>query len=70
MPLSDEIQLLDDFEDAEAVNDQLAKMGHSIGKRIADDFFARARGAKCRTFEEAMNTVASVSTDAMSLLPA
>jgi hypothetical protein len=55
------LQLLDDFEDAEAVNEQLSKMGHTIGKRLADDFFARARGAKCRTFEQAMQTTATVS---------
>jgi len=49
-----------DFEDPREVNLQLEAMGYNIGIRLVDEFCAKNRGARCRTFKEAMEAVARV----------
>lgn len=51
-------QLLRDYEDPKEVNTQLELMGYNIGVRIVDEFCAKARGVRCRSFRETMDTVA------------
>jgi len=49
-----------DYEDVAAINEQLEKMGHSIGIRLADDFFAKSGISTCRTFADSAELIAKV----------
>jgi hypothetical protein len=51
-------QLLKDFEDPKEVNVQLEQMGYNIGVRLVDEFCAKSRSVRCRSFRESMETVA------------
>lgn len=65
-------QLVKDYEDVAAVNGALDDMGHALGVRLVDDYFARAAvggaaggasaaaaaATRCRTFKEAAEVVA------------
>ena len=53
-------QLCEDLEDVAAVNAQLDVLGYNLGLRLADDFLARMRMRRCRTFGETAETVARV----------
>ena len=50
-------QLLRDYEDPKEVNAALDLMGYNIGVRIVDEFCAKSRGVRCRSFRETMDTV-------------
>lgn len=51
-------QVIRDYEDPREVNIQLEQMGYNIGIRLVDEFCAKNRAVKCRTFRETMETVA------------
>ncbi|KAA0171225.1 hypothetical protein FNF27_06344 [Cafeteria roenbergensis] len=51
-------QMMSSFEDPARVNTELAKLGDTIGSRIADDFLSKAEGVRCRSFREAMTVIA------------
>jgi trafficking protein particle complex subunit 3 len=51
-------QLIRDFEDPVEVTKQLELMGYNIGVRLIEEFCAKNRGARCRTFRETIDTVA------------
>ncbi len=53
--------MMSSFEDPARVNTELAKLGDTIGSRIADDFLSKAEGVRCRSFREAMTVIAKVS---------
>ena len=40
--------------------DSVNRRGYNIGIRLVDEFCAKNRGARCRTFKESMETVARV----------
>ena len=52
------LQLIRDFEDPAEVTKQLELMGYNMGVRLVDEFCAKNRGARCRTFRETIDTVA------------
>ncbi len=51
-------QLVRDYEDPKEVNAQLEQMGYNIGVRLVDEFCAKSRAVRCRSFRETMDTVA------------
>lgn len=51
-------QLIRDFEDPAEVTKQLELIGYNMGVRLVDEFCAKNRGARCRTFRETIDTVA------------
>ena len=51
-------QIVRDYEDPREVNAQLELMGYNIGVRLVDEFCAKSRGVRCRSFRESMETVA------------
>ena len=53
-------QLCADLEDVGAVNAQLDTLGYNLGLRLADDFLARTRLRRCRTFAETAEATARV----------
>ncbi|KAF8519466.1 BET3 family protein [Hysterangium stoloniferum] len=54
------VQLIQDYEDYNAVNTQLEKMGYNIGCRIIEDFLARSGIGRCSDFREVGEVVAKV----------
>lgn len=50
-------QLVRDYEDPAEVNGQLEAMGYNIGVRLVDEFCAKSRALRCRSFRESMETV-------------
>lgn len=52
------MQLIRDYEDPAEVTKQLELMGYNMGVRLVDEFCAKNRGARCRTFRETIDTVA------------
>ena len=50
-------QLLRDYEDPKEVNAALELMGYNIGVRVVDEFCAKSRAVRCRSFRETMDTV-------------
>lgn len=50
-------QIIRDYEEPREINFQLEQMGYNIGIRIVDEFCAKNKAAKCRTFKETMETV-------------
>lgn len=46
--------------DAQAVNEDLDKMGYNIGVRIIEEFLARTQMARCRDLKETAEAVAKV----------
>eukprot|EP00929_Paragymnodinium_shiwhaense_P105294 TRINITY_DN7024_c0_g1_i2.p1 TRINITY_DN7024_c0_g1~~TRINITY_DN7024_c0_g1_i2.p1 ORF type:complete len:217 (-),score=53.62 TRINITY_DN7024_c0_g1_i2:104-673(-) len=53
-------QLLRDFEDVDAVNAQLEKMGYNIGLRLVDEFLAKSGVSACQDFRESAEVIAKV----------
>mmetsp|Transcript_110805 Transcript_110805/g.220391 ORF Transcript_110805/g.220391 Transcript_110805/m.220391 type:complete len:191 (+) Transcript_110805:57-629(+) len=53
-------QLLRDYEDIDAVNAQLEKMGYNIGLRIVDEFLAKSGVGACQDFRETCEVVGKV----------
>eukprot|EP01135_Chromosphaera_perkinsii_P006616 Nk52_evm18s554 gene=Nk52_evmTU18s554 len=51
-------QLIKDFEDDNAVNTQLEKMGYNIGIRLVEDFLARSGVGRCHDFKETADVIA------------
>lgn len=45
-------QLTRDYDNDEAINKQLEKMGYNIGIRLVEDFMARSNLGKCQDFRE------------------
>lgn len=54
-------QLVNDYETATAVNEQLDAMGYAMGVRLVDDFLAKARAPPCGTFADTADTLAKVA---------
>ena len=51
-------QVVRDYEDEKEANAQLEAIGYNIGVRIVDDFCAKSRVVRCRSFRETMETLA------------
>jgi|TARA_B100000780_G_C21026113_1_gene411324 hypothetical protein len=54
-------QLVSDFEDETAVNEQLRKLGRTIGARLIDELLAKtgpSLGSRCATFRDTAEVVA------------
>ncbi|DBA00078.1 TPA: hypothetical protein N0F65_000369 [Lagenidium giganteum] len=54
-------QLIKDFEDLKAVNQQLDKMGYNIGIRLIDEFLAKSGVTNCQDFKETAEVIAKVA---------
>ncbi|CAM9584967.1 unnamed protein product [Phaeothamnion confervicola] len=54
-------QLIQDFEDVNAVNQQLEAMGHNIGVRMIDEFLAKSSVASCSDFRDTADVIAKVA---------
>jgi len=57
-------QIVRDYEDPKEVNAQLEAMGYNMGVRIVDDFCAKSRVMKCKSFRDSMETL---SKDALRM---
>jgi hypothetical protein len=55
------MQLIRDCEDIHVVNEQLERMGHSIGSRLIDEFLAKSGVSNCSNFKETADTIAKVA---------
>ncbi|KAL0478904.1 hypothetical protein AKO1_010385, partial [Acrasis kona] len=55
-------QLLRDFEDTDAVNKQLEKMGHKIGVRLIEEYMAKSNpsAGSCKEFKDTAEAIAKV----------
>lgn len=54
-------QLCSDFENNYVeVNKRLDKMGHNIGMRLIEDFFAKSGVQRCANFRETAETISKV----------
>lgn len=53
-------QILKDYEDVDATNEQLEKMGYNIGIRLIDEFLAKAGVGQCGNFAETADVIAKV----------
>ncbi|KOO32201.1 trafficking protein particle complex subunit 3 [Chrysochromulina tobinii] len=53
-------QLLKDYEEVDATNTQLEKMGYNIGVRLIDEFLAKAQVGNCGNFGETAEVIAKV----------
>ena len=53
-------QVLKDYEDVDATNEQLEKMGYNIGIRLIDEFLAKAGVGQCGSFAETADVIAKV----------
>ena len=53
-------QLLKDYEETDATNAQLEKMGYNIGVRLIDEFLAKAQVGTCGSFQETGEVIAKV----------
>lgn len=51
------VQLVADAGSPELVNEQLEKMGFSIGTRLIEDFLARSNVTRCSDFKETADVV-------------
>jgi len=54
-------QLIKDYEDIEAVNLQLEKMGYNIGLRLIEEFLARSSIPRCQDFKDTAEVIAKVA---------
>jgi len=57
-------QIVRDYEDPKEVNAQLEAMGYNMGVRIVDDFCAKSRVMRCKSFRDSMETL---SKDALRM---
>lgn len=55
------VQLMKDLEDVQKVNQQLEKMGHSIGVRLVEEFLAKSGVANCNDFTDTADLIAKVA---------
>lgn len=55
------VQLMKDLEDVQKVNEQLEKMGHSIGMRLVEEFLAKSGVSSCTDFAETADVIAKVA---------
>mmetsp|Transcript_1446 Transcript_1446/g.2213 ORF Transcript_1446/g.2213 Transcript_1446/m.2213 type:complete len:189 (+) Transcript_1446:152-718(+) len=55
------MQLIDDYEDVKAVNNQLDTMGYNIGVRIIDEFLAKSGTGACLNFKDTAETIAKIA---------
>eukprot|EP00638_Chattonella_subsalsa_P006788 CAMPEP_0117757284 /NCGR_PEP_ID=MMETSP0947-20121206/14633_1 /TAXON_ID=44440 /ORGANISM="Chattonella subsalsa, Strain CCMP2191" /LENGTH=188 /DNA_ID=CAMNT_0005577135 /DNA_START=45 /DNA_END=611 /DNA_ORIENTATION=+ len=55
------MQLIEDYEDVEAVNNQLESMGHSMGVRMIDEFLAKSGVTNCSNFRETGEVLSKVA---------
>jgi len=53
-------QLIKDYEDIEAVNTQLEKMGYNIGVRLIEEFLARSNIPRCQDFKDTAEVISKV----------
>ena len=53
-------QVLKDYEEVDATNEQLEKMGYNIGVRLIDEFLAKAGVGPCQSFAETAEVIAKV----------
>lgn len=53
-------QVLKDYEEVDATNAQLEKMGYNIGIRLIDEFLAKAGIGSCSSFTETAEVIAKV----------
>ncbi|CBZ50462.1 putative trafficking protein particle complex subunit 3 [Neospora caninum Liverpool] len=53
-------QLLKDFEQIDAINAQLEKMGYNIGIRLVDEFLAKTGMGGCTCFRQTADVVAKL----------
>ncbi|KAL8269838.1 hypothetical protein Esti_006252 [Eimeria stiedai] len=53
-------QLLKDFEEVDAINAQLEKMGYNIGIRLVDEFLAKSGIGACGGFRETAEVIAKL----------
>lgn len=51
-------QLIKDYEEVDATNAQLEKMGYNIGVRLVDEFLAKAQIGACQSFQETAEVIA------------
>eukprot|EP00927_Polykrikos_kofoidii_P062597 TRINITY_DN57405_c0_g1_i1.p1 TRINITY_DN57405_c0_g1~~TRINITY_DN57405_c0_g1_i1.p1 ORF type:complete len:191 (-),score=37.16 TRINITY_DN57405_c0_g1_i1:291-863(-) len=54
-------QILEDFEDVDAVNMQLEKMGYNIGLRLVDEFLAKSGIGGCQDFRDTAEVISKVA---------
>jgi len=54
------MQLLKDYEEVDATNAQLEKMGYNIGVRLVDEFLAKAQIGQCSNFGDTAEVIAKV----------
>jgi len=53
-------QVLKDYEEVDATNEQLEKMGYNMGVRLIDEFLAKAGVGPCGSFAETAEVIAKV----------
>ena len=53
-------QVLKDYEEIDATNEQLEKMGYNIGVRLIDEFLAKAGVGQCSSFGDTAEVIAKV----------
>lgn len=53
-------QLIKDYEDVDATNAQLEKMGYNIGVRLIDEFLAKTQINSCQSFGDTAEVIAKV----------
>lgn len=53
-------QVLKDYEEIDATNEQLEKMGYNIGVRLIDEFLAKAGPFNCSNFVDTSEVIAKV----------
>ncbi|KAJ1938407.1 hypothetical protein EC988_007602, partial [Linderina pennispora] len=54
------VQLVKDYEDYQAVNKQLDKLGYNIGVRLIDDVLSRTSLDKCKDMRETAEVISKV----------
>ncbi|KAL0589545.1 hypothetical protein ABG067_002449 [Albugo candida] len=54
-------QLIKDYEDLKAVNQQLDQMGYNIGIRLIDEFLAKSGVTSCTDFKETADVISKVA---------
>eukprot|EP00624_Nannochloropsis_granulata_P004758 evm.model.NODE_33861_length_24538_cov_22.450811.1 len=52
------MQLIRDYEDVQAVNQQLEKMGYNIGQKLIDEFLAKSGVGNCGNIREVAEALA------------
>uniref|UniRef100_A0A7S2RZ33 Trafficking protein particle complex subunit n=1 Tax=Mucochytrium quahogii TaxID=96639 RepID=A0A7S2RZ33_9STRA len=53
-------ELVKSYEDVDAVNDKLDKMGHNIGLRLIDEFLAKSGIPRCGHFRDTAEVISRV----------